>query len=224
MMDAVSIPAGPDPRPDAPEPAEQRSYGPRPLAKPARSALSLRDMAGAMGLLAVVVLLVGGLAGVWTFAPAGPTVDPRQLPVVDAPAELRALAPGLGFGLRIPAVPPDWRSNSVGVDRVGESGSRSVRTGYLTPQGRYLRVLQSTATEAELLTVETGTRPVAGRGAEDVGGQRWVVYGDRPEEPIWIGEIAGQDPVRILITGSGTDEDFRTLATATSTGEVVGGP
>ncbi len=179
----------------------------------------MRDMAVAMALLVGVVLLFGGVTRSCSFAPAGPTSDPAGLPVVDAPAALRELR--TPFPLRIPAVPPDWRSNSVAQDRV--EGGRVVRVGYLTPAGRYLRLLQSDAVEPVLLAVETGRIPVAAHNPIDVGGQRWVVYSRGTGEPIWVAEVptAGAAPVRMLITGSGTEDEMRTLAGAALAGELL---
>lgn len=217
-----------DPDPDAAhapqrpsEPARRPSADPPP-AKPPRGALTVRDMLVALAVLALLVLAVAGASRSCTFSPGGPSVDASRLPVVDAPAELRALAPLVPFAVRIPAVPPGWRANSVGQDRVGDSGDgRAVRTGFLTPEGRYLRLLQSDAPEPALLAVETGARPVSARGAVDVGGQPFVVYGEPRDEPIWTADVPGPAPVRLLITGSGTEDDFRALAAAALTGEQV---
>jgi len=190
---------------------------PGPPTKPTRSALTVRDLLGALALLVVVVLAIGGLTRGCAFAPAGPTVDPSAGPTVDARAQLRALAGSTPFALRVPAVPADWRSNAVGVVRVGPAGNRAVRTGYLTPPGRYLRVTQSDADEAELLREEARGAPVAS-GAVDVDGTSWVTYTDGTREPI---RIATVDGVRLVITGSGDDAEFRALATGTVRGEVL---
>lgn len=179
--------------------------------------MTMRDLLGAVGLLVVVVLVVGGLTRGCTFAPTGPTVDPGVGPTVDAPAQLRALAGSTSFALRVPAVPPGWRANAVGTVRVGPGGNRAVRTGYVTPAGRYLRVVQSDAGEAELVTEEARGTPVAS-GAVEVAGTSWVTYGDGTAEAIRVAQVDG---VRLLITGSGDDEDFRTLATGTVGGEVL---
>jgi hypothetical protein len=227
-MDAVS--SDPDPAaPSAAEPPRRASAPPtpRPPSKPPRSAMTLRDMLGAIGVLLLVALLVAGVSRACTFSPGGPTVDPTGLPVVDAPAELRALAPRVPVPVRIPAVPPGWRSNSVDQDLV-QGGGRAIRTGYITPAGRYLRLLQSDASEAALLAVETGAEVVAARGAIEVGGQTWVDYGRPPgssgrDESIWIADLTadGTAPVRLLITGSGGEDDFRALAGAVQTGELL---
>ncbi len=184
----------------------------------------------ALGLLAVVVLTFAGLTGSCSFSPGGPTVDASRLPVVDAPAELRRIAPTVPFPVRVPAVPADWRANSVDQDRIpapGEpadaSSNRAVRTGYITAEGRYLRLLQSDAPEPALLAVESGGEPLPGLGAVDVSGVTWVGYGREGEEPVRIAELPGSAPVRVLITGSGTEDEFRVLAGAVATGEVLPG-
>lgn len=190
-----------------------------PPRKPPRSALTVRDMVVAMGVLALIVLVVGGVSRGCSFSPGGPTVDQGALPVVDAPAELRDLASVVPFALRVPAVPPGWRSNSVDQDRVDpadDAAGRAVRVGYLTPEGRYVRLVQSDGTEDAVLVAETGATPVMAGGTTDVGVLAFVVYVASDDEPIWIGELDG---VRVLITGSGTEQDFQALAGALLTGD-----
>jgi hypothetical protein len=199
--------------------------GPPTPSKPPRSALRVRDIVAAIGVLLVVVLVVGGLTRSCAFAPTGPTVDTSRLPAVDAPAELRRLASDLPFPVRVPAVPADWRANAV--DRVSlPDGAHAVRAGYVTPAGRYVRLVQSDATEEALLVAEAGSTPAVGRGVVEAGGQRWVAYtgpGERAE-PIWATEVAGAAPVRMLVTGSGDEADLRTLATAAVAGVRVAMP
>ena len=193
-----------------------------PKPKPPRSALATRDILGALGLLVLVVLVVGGLSRSCTFSPGGPTVDASRLPVVDAPAELRRLAPGVPFPVRIPAVPPEWRANAVNVVDL-EGGVRALSTGYLTPEGRYLRLLQTDASEEVLLAADVGAQPAPAYGVVEIDGARWVTYPGERSEPIWIAEVAAPDgpPVRMLITGSGGEADIRTLARAAAAGEIV---
>ena len=125
--------------------------------------------------------------------------------MVDAPAQLRAAA-----RRRSPCGCPP-RPRAGGRTRWGRTSSRgrkAVRAGYLTPSAGYLQLQQSDATEEALLAA-IGERPA--QGAQDVGGARWVVYGARPAEPVWIADVKG---VRLVLTGSATDDEFRTLATA----------
>lgn len=183
------------------------------MAKPGRGTLTLRDMAVAVGVLVAIVLVVGFLSSGAGFAPGGPRVDRSAGPTVDAPAQLHAMAPGVPFPLVVPAVPPGWRSNSVAVDPVGTS--RAVRVGYVTPDGYYLQLQQTDATEGTLLHVVSAGAVLPAQGPQDVGKWRWVVYGARPAEPVWIADTGD---VRFAITGSGSDDDYRRLAAAASTG------
>ena len=188
-----------------------------PPGKPPRSALSVRDMVGAVAVLVAVVLLFAGMTRSCSFAPGGPSADPASGPSVDAPAQLRVLAGSMAFPLRVPAPPAGWRATTVDTARVGENGARAVRIGYLTPAGHYLRLVQSDADELALLATEAEGTPVAA-GPIVVTGTTWVSYTDDTREPI---RIAALDGVRLLITGSGTDDEFRTLAAAATGGQVL---
>ena len=205
----------PDP---TPRPSARPAAG--PPSKPPRSAMTMRDMLVALGVLVLIVIGFGALSGSWSFAPTGPTIDPGAVPVVDASAELGRLAPLMPFPVRDPAVPAGWRVNSVDQDPVS-GGGKAVRSGYITQGGSYLQLLQSDAPEAALLTTAAGQTPVPGRGPVDVDGQQWIVYGGQGSaaaraEPVWITEVStpGGSPVRMLLTGSGDEEEFRTLAVA----------
>ena len=182
--------------------------------------MSVRDMAGAVGVLVLLALVVAGLGRACTFAPGGPQVDQNATPTIDAPADLARYAKEVPFQVRVPAVPSGWRANSSGVDKVGgDSTARVVRVGYLTTEHRFVRLLQGDVPEEQMLRVQTGTRAVGAVGPVDVGGVRWVVYGGQgSDEPIWIADTGG---MRYLITGSADEPDFRTLATAAVTGAVV---
>ena len=92
-----------------------------------------------------------------------------------------------------------------------------MRTGYLTSDGRYLRLVQSDADEAALLATEAEGAPVAS-GPVVVSGTTWVSYTDDTREPI---RIAALDGVRLLITGSG---DRRRVPHAGGRGDGRRGP
>lgn len=169
-------------------------------------------MLGALLVLLPVVLLLGGLSQC-TFSPGGPDVDPAAGPTVDAPALLRGLAPQVPFAVRVPAVPPGWRSNSV--DRAAVEGGSVVRVGYVTGATRFLEAVQSDAPEEAAVRAVAGTVP-APTGTVDAGGARWVVYGG--DEPVWVADVGG---VRLLVSGSAEENEYRTLAQALLAGETL---
>ncbi|MGD9527808.1 DUF4245 domain-containing protein [Pseudonocardia sp.] len=185
-----------------------------PRRPPPRSALGPRQLVGAILVLLPVVLLLGGLSRC-SFAPGGPEIDPSAGPAVDAPALLRDAARLAPFAVRIPAVPPGWRSNAVDRATVAGGPGTAVRAGYVTGAGRYLELVQSDAPEEALVRDVAGTVPPP-TGVVDVGGTRWVVYGG--DEALWVADVAG---VRLLVTGSAGEDEFRTLAEATLAGETL---
>lgn len=188
--------------------------------KPPRSAMSVRDMLAAVGVLVVLALLVAGVSRTCAFSPGGPQIDQNAVRTVDAPADLGRFAKEVPYPVRLPAVPQGWRANSSGLDKAGDaSASRIVRVGYLTADNRFARLLQGDLSEEQMLRVVTGGSAVDARGPVDVGGVRWVVYGGGSgDEPIWVADTGA---VRYLITGSASDADFRALATAVQSGQVA---
>lgn len=186
----------------------------------------------ALVVLVPIILLFAGLARACSFSPGGPSIDTGGLPTVDAPAELASAAPRMPFDVRVPAVPDGWRANSVGTAPI--AGVAAVRVGWLTSQDRFLRVVQSAATEGDLVLAQLGTSAVAG-GPVEVAGRRWVVYtpgsvagaggASAVREPAWVTAFAAADashpPTRVLITGGGTADDFRAMAAAVSSGQVL---
>ncbi|HVL83463.1 MAG TPA: DUF4245 family protein [Pseudonocardia sp.] len=190
-----------------------------PSGRPPRSAVGVRDLLGAIALLLLPIALVLGVTRACTFSPGGPTIDPAAGPRVDAAAELRALAPRVPFAVRVPAVPPGWRANAV--DQQLIDGSRVVRAGFVTPEGRFVRLVQTDADEAALLAAEGEVPPAT--GTVEVAGVRWTVLESDRQAPVWVARVdgGGGPPVGLLLTGSGGDAVLRTLAEALAAGEVL---
>ncbi|MGI9124128.1 MAG: DUF4245 family protein, partial [Mycobacterium sp.] len=89
------------------------------------------------------------------------------------------------------------------------------RVGYIAPSKMYVSLSQSNADEAALVSsIQTSVYPT---GVEDVGGVKWIVYqGADGTEPVWTTRLNNPGPpVQLAISGAGTAEDFRALATAT---------
>lgn len=220
--DAADVPAGQVPAvADAPgdraaegEPARTRvpvDTGSEPPVKPHRSVLSVRDLLLAMGVIIVIAVLFTRSC---SFSPGGPTVEPGSAPTVDAVARLQDAAPFTPFALHVPTVPAGWKANSVD-DGPVEGGGRAVRVGYLTDGGAYVRLVQSDASEENLVAAEAGG-PQTATGTVDAAGLTWVAYRVGPRsEAMWVAALPGANPPsRLLLTGSATEADFRTLAQA----------
>lgn len=194
--------------------------GPKP-AKP-RILQDGRDMFWSMAPLVVACIVLAGLLGMCSLQTSGPGKGPA--PDYDVPAALRADADALGVPIRVPALPEGWQANSGGRGSI-ESGHTDAatgqqvraitsRVGYLAPDGMYLSLTQSNADEEKLVA---SIHPDAvATGAQDVGGVTWVVYEGGGGEPVWTARLTGPNgAAQVAITGGGSAEDFRTLATAT---------
>jgi hypothetical protein len=175
-----------------------------------------------MAPLVVACIALAGLVGMCSFAPTGPKSG--TVPSYDAAAALKSDAQTLGFPVRLPVLPEGWRANSGarnGLDdgrtdpATGKGAKALVSTvGYLTPTGMYVSLTQSNADEAKLVgSIHPDMYPT---GAQDVAGTKWVVYEGDGDEPVWTTRLDGTGgPTQIAVTGAGSPDDFRTLATAT---------
>ena len=167
--------------------------------------MTVRHMIAAVGVLLLVVLVLGFLSGGAGFTPGGPVVRPVDGRGWSTPprscGRSRRRSPSGCPPPRRAGGRTRWATDVV-------AGRKAVRAGYLTPSAGYLQLQQSDASEEALLAA-VGER--AAQGVQEVGGVRWVVYGARPAEPVWIADVKG---VRLVLTGSATDDEFRTLATA----------
>src|SRR5262249_52208062 len=137
----------------------------------------------------------------------------------------------LGFPIRMPKLPDGWQPNSGSRDgleagRTDPVSGQQVRAkvstvGYLTPSGVYMSLTQSNADEDKLVrSIQSGAYPT---GTQDVPGIKWIVWegggsGGAGNEPVWTTRLDGPGGgTQLAITGGGSPEEFRTLATATQT-------
>ncbi|WP_017976517.1 DUF4245 domain-containing protein [Actinopolyspora halophila] len=199
--------------------AEQRNQGSdddRSGGSPGVAPRSVRAMVFAMLPLVLVVLGIAGLMGRCSVSPLGSSPGAGTAPTVNASQEFESAATGVDFPVVRPHPPDGWRANSADTKRVTQQDS-AVRVGWLTEDTHYVRLSQSSAPEAELVSLETEQPPRA-RGTVQAAGTQWVVYESVRSELAWVGERSG---VRLLITGNGTEEEFRAMARAATSAQVV---
>lgn len=178
-----------------------------------RSVRTVRGLLLTLVPLVLGVLAIAGLAGQCAFSPGA--ADPRggAVRTVDVGAQLPVLARSAPFPVRVPQLPPAWRPNAADSERVGRDVV--VRVGWITPAGDYLRLSQSSAPRRELLA--GGTRPAPVETVR-VGEQDWAVHATADGERVWVADLG---EVRLLITGSAGEPEFRALAAATQNGPVA---
>lgn len=224
--DQSTSPGGGDDDGEAARPAPSRPappVGPRPLRKPERGETSVRDLLGAVLILVPIALLIFSVGGSCSFTPTGPVEDPDSGPTVNVEARLAEFAGASPFGLRVPDVP--FRANSADRGPVSGGGT-AVRIGYVTPQADYLSLVQTDASAAGILATESGAAergegPPLRRGTVDAGGLTWEVYQREGGEPFRIATLPDDPRVRVLVTGSAPEADFRTLAAALPSARVL---
>ena len=217
----------------AAEPAPGAGSGRGPVSKPAKPRLLQdgRDMFWSLMPLVLGCILLAGLVGMCSFQ-LGTKKGP--IPSYDAASALRADAATLGFPIRMPVLPSGWQPNSGGRGGI-ENGRTDPSTGqrlnaatsvvgYISPTGEYLRLTQSNADEEKLVrSIHSSAYPT---GTVDVAGTSWVVYrgaghgtdqtGGADAEPIWTTRLTGPGgATQVAITGAGSADQFRTLASAT---------
>lgn len=205
---------------------------PQPAPKPAKPRVLQdgRDMFWSLIPLVIGCILLAGMVGMCSLAPGG--TNRGTIPSYDAAAALGADAATLGFPIRMPALPPDWKPNSGGrggIDAGRTDASAGQRlhaatstVGYISPTGMYLSLTQSNADEDKLVgSIHAGMFP---SGTVDVNGTSWVVYQGADQngavEPVWTTRLASPaGPTQVAITGAGTPDQFRTLASATQSAQ-----
>jgi uncharacterized protein DUF4245 len=169
-------------------------------------------MIGAVAVLLVVVGAVVGFTRSCSFSPGGPTVAPPTK-TVDVTRGLAAAAASVDFPIRRPEAPAGWRANSSSTSPVGRGASVVVRVGWLTP-ARYVQLSQSGGAMVDVVIAETGRDDGESTGEVEVNGVRWTAYPGRRAEQAWVTRL---DRTTVLITGTGTEDEFRALATAVQT-------
>ncbi len=176
--------------------------------------------------LVIGCILLAGMVGMCSIKPGGP--NRGTVPSYDVAAALRADAQTLGFPIRLPPLPAGWQANS-GSRRGIENGRTDPATGqrlnaatstvgYISPTGMYLSLTQSNADEDKLVGfIHPAMYPT---GTVDVAGTGWVVYQGSDHngavEPVWTTRLTtAEGATQIAITGAGSTDQFRTLASAT---------
>ncbi|WP_211696203.1 DUF4245 domain-containing protein [Mycobacterium spongiae] len=208
------------------------SAEPQPTPKPAKPRLLQdgRDMFWSLAPLVIGCIVLAGMVGMCSFQPGRTNEGP--VPAYDAAAALRADAQTLGFPIRLPRLPAGWQPNSGGRGGI-ENGRTDPATGqrlnaatsivgYISPTGMYVSLTQSNADEDKLVgSIHSPQAAMYPSGSVDVAGTDWVVYQGADDsgatvEPVWTTSLGStRGPTQIAITGAGSADQFRTLASAT---------
>lgn len=173
-----------------------------------RRSLTMKDMWGAVAILVISLVVVLGLMGTIGF---GNDTDGGETPTADVVGGFQNSAAALKLPLLVPrGLPADWTPNSFGqTDPLTAGGTRTVvRGGWLTSDGRFVGLVQSTDPADLLVANEIGTG-LTSNAVVTAGGADWNVYPGLRAEVAWVRTVG---PISVMINGSAGDADFRTLA------------
>ena len=192
------------PRPDPPiraQPGSRRARRCRSVTWP-----------GAVAVLVAIVLLVRRVdARGSSFAPVARVPIPRPVRGVDAPAPVARTGRVHG----VPAAGPGATRGLAGHQRRHRAGRGRRRPGRAHRIPHVRRSLPAAGAVRRRRGSRCSRPRRRARPSRPVRsswtGTTWVSYTDDTREPI---RIAALDGVRLLITGSGSDDEFRTLAAA----------
>jgi hypothetical protein len=185
---------------------------------PPRQRATLRDLIGSLVILLAIVGAIVGIGRGCSFSPGGPTIAPPTRSV-DVALDLGSAARSVDFPIRRPELPAGWRANTSSTSAVGRGASVIVRVGWLTP-ARYIQLSQSGGAINDVVVAETGQADAISSGSVEVNGTRWTTYPGRRAEQAWATRL---DRTTVLITGTGTEDEFRTLAQAVQTANPLAG-
>jgi Protein of unknown function (DUF4245) len=187
--------AGPDP--DVPAPAHTGQDQP----VPGRAERSWRDMAVSLLVLLVPIALVFAVYRVVLGGDEPVRVDP-------APAVAEARAAN-AFPVSEPTdLGSGWRPVSAVFQSV--DGRRTLRIGYVSPEGRGIQLVQSNVPRAQLLRAELTSSGQA-QGVTVVAGRDWQRYSARPGERALV---LLEQRRTVIIVGDAAEGELRGLASA----------
>ena len=215
---------------EEPQPNAEVAGEPAPAPRSAKPRLLQdgRDMFWSLMPLVLGCILLAGMVGMCSFQPG---TNKGTIPSYDAAAALRADAATLGSPFDCRSYPPAGRPTpaAAAVSKMGESDPSTGQrlhaatsvVGYISPSGMYLSLTQSNADEEKLVgSIHPSAYPT---GTVDVAGTNWVIYRGAGQsgadaEPVWTTRLSGPTgAAQIAITGAGSADQFRTLASATQT-------
>lgn len=167
-----------------------------------------RNIALNMVLIVVIMVVAVGATGLCTFNPGKPEQGPVQ--EVDAATFLDMEARAVDFPVVYPQAPEGWVTNSARRSMIAQQPAPVV--GWVTADGGFLQLTQTGASLDDAAR-QADTKPRDLDRTEELAGNEVQIYTSEAADvrDLWVVD-AGQS--RLVLTGAGTDEEFRTLIAA----------
>ena len=163
-----------------------------------------------MGVIVVGVLLLVGFDGGFSFSPGGPSGG--TVLSTDVQAQFDTAGRVSGFPVVVPkGIPAAWNGSSFTITPPPGTPDAppTVRGGWVTPDGAYISLIESSGAPTEVLSAELGQTSGVTTGSVTAGGATWTISPGVRNESAWSRTENG---VTLLITGSASTADFTTLA------------
>lgn len=174
-----------------------------------------RDLLISLGVLLVVMFFSVGFTGLCSFNP-GPAEKSGPVQEVDIDTILRTDARGLGIPVRLPVLPDNWEANSG--RRTMVDNEPSSKAGWVIDEKAFLALTQTVVglddavkDEDDGYREETDTFVVPAADSSTGGDVTWRLWTGDDVKQVWAADLGD---VRLLISGTATPEQYRTLATA----------
>ena len=170
-----------------------------------------------MAVVLVAVAFIALYGSRVIFAPGSQPVS-GDVPTADVLGGYRHAQQSMGFAVTVPAgIPSSWHPNSFTTSNPTVDGAGTlptVRGGWVTPDGAFITLIESSGDETQLLQAEIGT--VGQTDAKTrAGGASWTVTNGKRSELAWIRHSGG---TTFLITGNAPEQDFVTVAESVAAG------
>lgn len=183
-----------------------------------------RDLLISLGVLLVVMFFSVGFTGLCSFNP-GPAEKSGPVQEVDIDTILKSDARGLDIPLRLPALADNWQPNSGG--RTMVDNQPSSKAGWVIDEKAFLSLTQTVVGLEDAVKdtddgyrEETDTFVVPAADSSTGKDVTWQIWSGDDVKQVWATDLGD---VRLLISGTATQEQYRTLATAVAKAQPLAG-
>lgn len=154
---------------------------------------TVRDMVLSMGVIGAVVAVIV----VINWQPS-----PEPVKALDSAPVAEAVAAAVDYDVLHPQLAEGWRATSARFEPTAETGDEPVWfNGWVTPEGEYAAVVQSTATNSGFVEEQTvGGLPITDRAVLPAGTEAWQAYVTRDGNQRSL--VRQTDGVTTIVTGT----------------------
>jgi hypothetical protein len=177
---------------------------------------TLRDMSISMGVIVLIALVFSLLNGGFSFSPG--RASGGNSPTADVQGGFATASRTTDFAVVPPkGVPATWHGSSFSLTPAPGTAAAppTVRGGWLTENGSYITLIESSGAAPAVLTAEIDADAARTTGSVVAGGTQWATGPGVRQEVAWSRTAAG---LTYVITGNAPPEDFQQLATAVAGG------